>query len=125
MNTLVRVGMTAFVWACVTAIMTMALVQSTLSSVDVEGLGFLLLVSTVITTGFFWNWGRLPAEARADHGIEAEKAKRDRLDSVLRELSDAQLRTLRDKLSTGELNEEHISYMLGEDGELISQKRRP
>jgi hypothetical protein len=54
-----------------------------------------------------------------------EKRKRDRLDSVLRDLSDADLLRLRQSLLDGTVNDDSLEeHLIGEDGELLYQEKR-
>jgi hypothetical protein len=53
-----------------------------------------------------------------------EKRKRDRIDSVLRDLSDEDLLRLRHRLLDGTINDERLEEALvGEDGELLRERR--
>src|SRR5688572_18036362 len=67
----------------------------------VLGLVFMIVVATIVVTGFLWQWGA----PFASHGVasssheESEKLKRDRIEAVLRRLSDTQLQVLRERLS--------------------------
>lgn len=52
----------------------------------------------------------------------SEKRKRERLDNVLRDLSDDDLMTLRQRLQDGTIDEEVLyERMIGDDGELIQR----
>jgi hypothetical protein len=54
-----------------------------------------------------------------------EKRKRDRLDSVLRDLSDVDLLSLRQRLNDGTVNDDSLEEaLIGEDGELKYGERR-
>lgn len=54
---------------------------------------------------------------------DEEKRKRDRLDSVLRDLSDEDLIRLRERLSDGAIDDEVLyQQMVGADGELVSKR---
>jgi hypothetical protein len=54
-----------------------------------------------------------------------EKRKRERLDSVLRDLSDADLLRLRQRLTDGTINNASLEEaLIGEDGELLRERRR-
>lgn len=50
-----------------------------------------------------------------------EKRKRDRLDAILRDLSDEQLAALKTRLSDPNFEDE-VLYMLGDDGELMTKR---
>ncbi len=65
------------------------------------------------------------ASARSRDAVsDEEKRKRDRLDAVLRELSDADLVRLRQRLSTGEINDDVLyRELVGDDGEFYNEKQ--
>jgi hypothetical protein len=54
---------------------------------------------------------------------EIEKRKRDRLDAVLRDLSDDDLLRLKQRLSDGTVQDDNLYDMIvGDDGELINRR---
>jgi hypothetical protein len=54
-----------------------------------------------------------------------EKRKRDRLDTVLHDLSDADLLRLRQRLNDGTINDDALEeHLIGEDGELLYQEKQ-
>jgi hypothetical protein len=120
MNAQDRIKMTRYIWtaAIVGMIISSAILGRYLDE-GVIGIIFLSLVAATITSGFIWNWGQLPMSSAE----EQEKVKRERLDSVLRDLSDSQLQRLRERLSAGEITEEQLGYMLSDDGELVKRRR--
>jgi hypothetical protein len=120
MNAQDRLKMTRYIWtAAIMGMIVSSLFLAPFLKEAVIGIIFLSLVAATFTSGFIWNWGQLPMTTGEDH----EKAKRERLDSVLRDLSDSQLQRLRERLSTGEITEEQLGYMLGDDGELVRRRR--
>ena len=85
---------------------------------------FLMGGMLVVINGFIWDWGQGVKETKATQGqlAEEEKRKRDMLDSVLRNMSDEQLRALRSRLTDPDF-EDDLRVMLGDDGELITSQR--
>jgi uncharacterized membrane protein len=53
---------------------------------------------------------------------EEQKAKRQHIDTLLRDMSDEQLVTLKKRLASGELDDEQFSDYLESDGELVGRK---
>ncbi|MGB7338497.1 MAG: hypothetical protein WBC91_06355 [Phototrophicaceae bacterium] len=89
-------------------------------------LGVAMVIAGMGSTSFIWTVGE---SARADTRAEIanqEKAKRDRLDRVLRDLSDDDLMTLRQRLSDGSIDDDVLyeQMTLSDDGELIPSERR-
>lgn len=114
-----RVVATALIWmsylaGSVTAVMEMA------------GWGVLLalilMIPAIVFTGLLWAWERISGVA--DQRMQAvsdqqEKRKRERIDTVLRDLSDGDLLRLRERLSDGVIDEEALyDRFVGDDGEL-------
>lgn len=87
---------------------------------------FLLGGMLVVLNGFIWDWGQglKQSQGQSMQGqlAEEEKRKRDMLDSVLRNMSDEQLRALRTRLNDPDF-EDDLRVMLGDDGELITGQR--
>lgn len=79
-------------------------------------LSFALLVVTlvVIATPLLARW--------KDAETALEKEKRQHIDNLLRDMSDEQLVTLKQRLASGELNEEKFVEYLESDGELVGRK---
>lgn len=80
-----------------------------------------MIIGGIISTAVVWNSGTDLVERHLNDEYHAEKAKRDRLDSVLRTLSNDELYRLRERLSTGEIDDDQLAYMIGDDGELIQR----
>lgn len=85
------------------------------------GLAALIVGAGITTTGFMWNWGDY-ARYSPDVEADAEKAKRTRLSSALRELSDSELSSLRQRLANGDIDDEKLARLL-EESELEKVKR--
>ena len=83
---------------------------------------FLLGGMLVVINGFIWDWGQGITHTSQKKLEAEEKRKRDMLDSVLRNLSDEQLRALRSRLTEPDFEQE-LAVMLGDDGELITSQR--
>lgn len=87
---------------------------------------FLMGGMLVVINGFIWDWGQGIKESKDKSRLgqlaEEEKRKRDILDSVLRDMSDEQLRALRSRLTDPDF-EDDLRVMLGDDGELITGQR--
>ena len=95
----------------------------------VLGFFFMLLAAAVISTGFVWDWGRIPGDGRRFRKRHAQdddrlynyaggyddKRKRDRLSDALRSLADDELIHLRERLARGEIEEEELARILRED----------
>src|SRR5688500_12239523 len=80
------------------------------------GLNVILLMA-IIGVVVHWAIGTLKLET-------VEKAKRDRIDSVLRDLSNEDLVRLKERLTNGTINDERLEEALvGEDGELLRERR--
>jgi hypothetical protein len=123
-----RVGTTIPIWGILLA-------MNIFLSLRVEGgeiipIVFITLVAGVLATGFIWDWGSGGQNSATDKMLqdmiegesEQEKRKRDRLSQALSQLSDSQLHALREGIRTGDIDDERLRYMLGEDGELVEYK---
>lgn len=74
--------------------------------------GFVILGLAVVGTPFLLNFK--PED-------ELEKAKRQRIDNLLRDLSDDDLVALKQRLSDGDVSEDTILDFIGDDGELVTR----
>jgi hypothetical protein len=84
-----------------------------------------LVAATIIWA--IWNLDISVRDRRSSAKLveSTEKRKRERLDSVLRDLSDADLLRLRQRLNDGTINEDALAeQLIGEDGELLYQEKR-
>lgn len=124
MNTETRLETTKFIWGSITGIMFFLFLSAGLANGLEAGhviLGVSVLIAGAISTGVIWT----PSDSNANdftHSDVQEKAKRERLDSVLRDLSDDELIALKNRLSDGSVDDEVLyeRMSLSDDGELIS-----
>ena len=78
------------------------------------GLALVILLLAAIATPFLSRW--------KDGEAQIMKAKRQRIDNMLRDMSDEELLELKQRLSTGDYDEESILEVLGDDGELVQRR---
>ena len=74
---------------------------------------FAILALVVIATPLLARW--------KDGERALEKSKRQRIDNMLKDMSDEDLLELKQRLSSGNISEENIMDYLGEDGELVGR----
>lgn len=79
-------------------------------------IALLLVIVALTMTGFIWDWGR--AFSVSDSAENSEKVKRDRLEEVLRNLSNAELQALKDRFSNNEIDDELLYNYLSEEDKL-------
>ena len=119
-NVVVRVIATALIWVTY-------LGGSVAAVMEMAGWGVLLaivlMIPAIVFTGLLWAWERISGvtqqrmQAVSEDG---EKRKRDRIDNVLRDLSDKDLLRLRERLSDGAIDEDLLyQQIVGDDGELV------
>ena len=93
-------------------------------------LAFVMVLPLIIIMGGMWGMFNADKKDADDMAVttdkkqhlsddELEKRKRDRIDNVLRDLSDDDLGRLRERLSDGTIDDDHLYHMLGDDGEII------
>ena len=90
----------------------------------VIALALVLVLPLMVVTVSMWSESYVETKARAEAektDYNTEKRKRDRLDAILRDLSDEQLMALKLRLTEPDFEDE-VSYMLGDDGELITDQ---
>jgi hypothetical protein len=84
-------------------------------------LAFVMMLPLMGGMAFMWtskSGGRREPMIKVELG-EMEKRKRERLDSVLRDLSSEELMRLKERLSDGSVDDEDLyERMVGDDGEL-------
>jgi len=68
-----------------------------------------------------WKWGEYND---SDSTSELEKSKRNRLSMALRDLSDSELASLRQRLATGDIDQSQLERLLDDESELSKVKRR-
>lgn len=89
----------------------------------VIALAFVLALPVIAMTVTMWEHKSAEDEKSAHStSTDLEKRKRDRLDAILRDLSDEQLAALKQRLSEPDFEDE-VLYMLGDDGELVSPRQ--
>lgn len=115
-----RVGMTVFIW--LTLLTAITLIITLTRSID-NGVIYALIGTTamvlIFSTGFLWNWGRLPLTSSTGAYPNAEKNKRpDRVNAILNALTDDELEALRYRLSEPHHEEVPLERLLDQDGEL-------
>lgn len=97
------------------------------SSFDLGGgviaLAFVLMIPFFAAIRAMWGMGKDGSShvIAPETSTDTEKRKRDRLDAVLRDLSDEQLAALKTRLSDPNFEDE-VLYMLGDDGELLTKR---
>jgi hypothetical protein len=77
-------------------------------------LAFVILALAAVGTTFIWRW--------QDEDAQPAKAKRQRIDRLLKEMSDEKLNELKRRLSDGDFSDESIKDYLGDDGELVQRR---
>ncbi|MCA9890454.1 MAG: hypothetical protein KC546_18870 [Anaerolineae bacterium] len=82
-------------------------------------LAVVLMLPLIMANMAMWNVFHGHKETDATENISSlEKRKRDRLDAILRDLSDEQLAALKSRLSEPDF-EDKVLVMIGDDGELV------
>ena len=89
----------------------------------VIALAFVLALPVIAMTVTMWEH-KSKEDEKSENSTsgDLEKRKRDRLDAILRELSDEQLAALKQRLSEPDFEDE-VLYMLGDDGELVAPRQ--
>lgn len=128
-----RMVSTAIIWALASLLMLLGFIfLPSFGDTDIANTFFGIIGALLFfSMGFVWNWGRRDNQqavektktkaARLSQNVESEKRKRDRLDAVIQTLSDDQLMTLRERLASGEITDEQLIHMLGDD-ELANER---
>jgi hypothetical protein len=78
------------------------------------GLALVILLLVAVATPFLARW--------KDGETAVEKSKRQRIDDLLRDMSDAELFEIKQRLSTGSYDAESIMDYLEDDGELVERR---
>jgi hypothetical protein len=86
-------------------------------------LALVLMIPLIAVSALIWSWERISGVKDA-HILSAsenqEKRKRDRIDTVLRDLSSEDLMRLRERLADGTVDDELLyNGFVGDDGELV------
>ena len=77
-------------------------------------LAILILCAVFVATPLLSRW--------KDGTVTFEKSKRERIDTMLRDMSDEEVLELKQRLSTGTVNDENILDYLSSDGELVTKR---
>jgi type VI protein secretion system component VasK len=94
-------------------------------------LAFVLMMPLIPIMGMLWGampyvFGSESSKSQQQQTTldEVEKRKRDRLDAVLRDLSDEDLQRLKRRLSDGTVDDSKLyQHLIGDDGELVDYNR--
>jgi len=119
-NTQVRGFATVIIW-----ITYMALIFLGMESLGawVSLLAFVLMLPLIVVIGGMWGMFGKDSHASDDEKIEdTEKRKRERLDNVLRDLSDEDLLILQKRLQNGAIDDSVLyDRLVGDDGEIVNR----
>ena len=90
-------------------------------------IAIVLAVAGLVGTGMLWNWGTVGMFTEMNVADKQhEKPKRDHIEKALKDLStlsDEELMILKQRLSTGEINDDMLhQYLVSDDGELVQYK---
>jgi hypothetical protein len=111
-----RTFLTAILWffsaIVLGALFLSAMGQGELTNGHVS-LAILIISLVVIATPLLARW--------KDGASTLEKSKRERIDTMLRDMSDEDLVELKERLSTGTITDENILDYLDSDGELVGR----
>ena len=86
-------------------------------------LAFVLMMPMVVALGAMWGmFGNQSQSDEANQIADTEKRKRERLDTVLRDLSDEDLLMLRKRLQEGSIDDGVLyDRLIGDDGEIVNR----
>jgi hypothetical protein len=115
-----KIFLTIFIWLTTlgTFVATLAITIDELGAAIIPIVVF-LFGAAIVTNGFIWQWGQQANNNQVE--AQAEKRKRERLDSVLRNMSDDELLGLKRRLAEGDFGDEPI---IDDEGELIYGARK-
>ena len=112
-----RAFLTAILWffssIVLGALFISAAAQGELTTLHTS-LALLIISIVAVASVFLSRW--------KDGAVALEKSKRERIDTMLRDMSDTELLELKQRLSIGNLSDDAILDYLGEDGELVARK---
>ena len=122
-----RVQITAVVWIA----MAIALFGLFISGLGDAGLTVIhLMMATLILavpsaiTGLIWGWwGPGVAADEAQNEAQSEKVKRERIEEVLRNLSNAELVALKKRLQSNEINDDVLYAYLEEEEDVLTGRQ--
>jgi len=115
---------TAVIWGAVVGMLVLSGVFFVPSmGEDAIAVPIVAIIGAIITSGFIWLGGNNAASNKKDRAEqEAEvfslaqnynqKRKRDRITNRLSDLSDDELIDLRERIQTGDISEDELSYLL-------------
>lgn len=86
---------------------------------------FVVMIPLIAAQGMMWGGFGSDNDRKKDEmtSNEIEKRKRERIDAVLRDLSDEDLLRLRERLVDGTVNDEVLyGQIVGDDGELLTHR---
>ncbi|MCA9889080.1 MAG: hypothetical protein KC546_11940 [Anaerolineae bacterium] len=76
----------------------------------------LLVLGAVAATGFIWQWGGVMSQqTKSLDDTFSEKAKRERIEQVLRNLSNAELVALKKRLANNEIDDDLLDFYLDQE----------
>jgi hypothetical protein len=88
-------------------------------------MAFILMLPLMGGMAFMWTTQQNSKPVVQIHTSDSEKRKRERLDSVLRDLSDEDLMRLKERLMDGTVDDEVLyDRIVGDDGELQYKRQK-
>ena len=123
MDTKTRLETTKYIWALIAVILVALFISSGIGDGLETGhviLGVVALIVGGASTGFIWNPDHAAKDIISD-SESGEKAKRERIEAVLRDLSNEELIALKNRLADGTIDDDLLyeRMALSDDGELI------
>jgi len=128
MDTRTRLETTKFIWALIAVILVALFISSGIGDGLETGhviLGVVALIVGGASTGFIWNPDHVSNDIVSDTE-SGEKAKRERIETVLRDLSNEELIALKNRLADGTIDDDLLyeRMALSDDGELIAMDKQ-
>ena len=129
MNNQIRLSATKYIWVTIGislfSLFLSAGVANGLEATHVV-LGIAICCAGFLSTGMVWGWGNVDSDSAMDNMKDQEKVKRERIDGVLRDLSNEELVALKKRLADGTMNDDLLyeRMSLSDDGELIAMNDR-
>ena len=125
MDNKTRLDATKFIWMVLGVVLAFLFISAGIAD-GMESphvvMGVVALIAGTISTGAIWNMDGSSNQS-ADIS-EQEKAKRERIDAVIRDLSSEELIALKSRLSDGTITDDVLyeRMALSDDGELVSME---
>jgi hypothetical protein len=117
-----RLASTVVIWALLLgAMIALSLILAPFLEEIVIAIPVIFTAAGVLLSGFIWQWGQMPNEA--ERIAVSESLKRNRLTLALRDLSDDELKRVRQRLASGDINDE-LAELLDDESEISKAKRR-